>query len=143
MFFHPLALGRIRQHGDQEGGLAARVTAERYRQMSPEFGTVFAAVAFFDLEKAALAPHQLAQRSLVGVGSKIDGIKFRANSRMRFAMKLGMKSGKELSIARAGQFRGAVAEHSAECGIRFQNPAIEVANGDSDRGPFKHRLETQ
>src|SRR5208282_678303 len=100
MFFHSLALGRVRQHGDQEGGLPTWVAAERYRQMSPEFGTVFALVAFFDLERAALAPHQLAQRSFVGVGSKIDGINFTADFGMKFGMKLGMKSGKEFASAR-------------------------------------------
>jgi hypothetical protein len=37
----------------------------------------------------------------------------------------------------------AVAEHSAERGVRFENPAIQPANPDSNRRPFKHRLEAQ
>jgi len=44
---------------------------------------------------------------------------------------------------RAPQFLLAVAEHSAERGVRFQNPAIEPANPESNRRPFKHRLEAQ
>src|ERR1700687_5078599 len=44
---------------------------------------------------------------------------------------------------RAGQFLLAVTKYSAKRGIHFQNPAIELANPDSDRGRFKHRPKTQ
>ena len=57
-------------------------------------------------------------------------------------MKVRMKSWTDLAGARPGQFLLAVAKHSAEREIRYENPAIEMANADSDRGPFKHRLET-
>src|SRR6266851_4030250 len=97
--------------------------------MSPEIGTVFAPAALFDFERVALASHQLAQQSLVL--RKIVG--------REFAAKFGTKFGKELASVCAGQFLLAVAEHSAERGIRFQNSAIELANPDSNRGPFKHR----
>src|SRR5713226_3402260 len=105
--------------------------------MSPEIGTVFAPAALFDFERVALASHQLAQQSLVL--RKIVGRKFAA----KFGTKFAMKFRKELASVCAGQFLLAVAEHSAERGIRFQNSAIELANTDADRGPFKHRPEAQ
>ncbi len=58
---------------------------------------------------------------------------------MKFAIEFGI----ELAIVRARQFLTGVAEHSAEGGIGFQNPAIEPANSDSQRGPFKHREKAQ
>ncbi len=56
VFFHLPALGRIREHCDQEGGLPSRVAAEGHRQMSPELGTVLAPIALFNFERAALVP---------------------------------------------------------------------------------------
>src|SRR5258705_10139759 len=41
----------------------------------------------------------------------------------------------------ANEFLGAVAQHLCECGIRFQDSAVEGAGADSDRGSFKHRPE--
>lgn len=58
---------------------------------------------------------------------------------MRFGMKSYVKSGEELTSVRTGQFLRGVAEHSAERGICFQNPAIELVNTHSDGGCFKHR----
>src|SRR5208337_4906799 len=137
MFFHPPALGRVRQHRDQEGGLAAGVAPERHRQMPPELGTVFAPAALFDFERAALAPDQLAQQSFVG--RNIAGINCAAD----FPMKPRMNSWKEIARMPAGQFLPAVAKHSAEGGIRFQNPAIELANPNPNHSPFKHRTKEQ
>ena len=44
---------------------------------------------------------------------------------------------------RAGQFLPAVAQQSAQCGIRFQDPAIELTYFNANRGPFKEREEAQ
>ena len=141
MFIHPLALGRVHQHRDQEGGFASRVAPQRHRQMSPELGTVFAPVAFFAFDRAALAPHQLAQRSFAG--QKIAGINFAANFALNLRTNCRINFRKEIASLRAGQFLRAVAQHSAERGIRFQNLPIEPANPDANRGPFKHCLEAQ
>ena len=64
---------------------------------------------------------------------------FTANFAMTFATTLRI----EFASVRADQFLLAVAKHFTERGIRFQNPAIELANPDSDRGRFEHRPKTQ
>jgi hypothetical protein len=66
---------------------------------------------------------------------------FAAKFAMKFRIWPTAKFWIELASVRACQFLLAVAEHSAERRIRFQNPAIELANPDSNRGPFKHRPE--
>ncbi len=137
MFIHPLALSSVRQHRDQEGGLAASVAPEGHRHMSPELGTVFAPVALFDFERVALAPQQIGQQAFVWREIVIGN--FAANFSANFTTTFRIK----LASVCAGQFLPAVAEHSAERGIRFQNAAIELANANSNRRPFKHRTEAQ
>jgi hypothetical protein len=43
----------------------------------------------------------------------------------------------------AHQFLLAVPKQSAKRQIHFQNPPIEAANRNSNRGPLKHRLEAE
>jgi hypothetical protein len=92
---------------------------------------------FFDFERITLAPQQLSQQLFVG--QKAGGINLAAS----LAMKFRRSCRKEIAVVRARQFLLAITKHFAECGIRFQNPAVELANPDSDRGPFEHRAEAQ
>src|SRR6267143_4583315 len=105
--------------------------------MAPEFGAVFAPVMLFNFEQAALAPHQLAQQSFSW--QKIVRINFAANFTTDFMTMFRI----EFDRVRAGQFLLAVPKYFTERGIRFQNPAIELANPDPNRCPFKHRPEAQ
>ncbi len=112
--------------------------------MSPKFRTVFPPAKLVDLEPVALAPHQLTYPSLVQPKLIRSKLVRPALVRRRIAGRnVAAKFRKKLTSMRAGQFLLAVTEHSAECGIGFQNPAIQPANPDSNRRPFKHRLEQQ
>src|SRR6266436_9411804 len=112
MFFHPPALGRVREHRDQEGGLASRVASERHRQLPPELGTVFAPVTLFDFEGAPFATQQLAQQSFVW--RKIVGINFAATLAANFTTDFMTMFRIEFASVRTGQFLLAVAQQSTE-----------------------------
>ena len=115
-----LAVGDVLDDADELGGLAGFLAQQRDRRAAPHRGSVLAHVALLERVAVDFAGAQL----LYALARRIDVVRMR-----------------ELEEGELSKLFERVTEHRAELQIRFLKTAVEIRDGNAERGLREHRAQ--